>query len=83
MALRLLTMTRRDRCHFYGARAQLLNQEQAAKAWHDFARQVEGMGMVDVPKFRDLLRAFRSATICARAEPDSTIQPFNDSTGAP
>jgi len=58
-------MTRRDRCELVGRRAGLLNDGQAATAWKLLALQLESMGDMDIPKFRDLLKAIRGATIAA------------------
>jgi hypothetical protein len=56
-------MTRRDMCHFTGKRAGMLNAAAASAAWGYMAEKVERMGDMDVPKFLDLLRAFRTSTI--------------------
>lgn len=59
-------LTRRDRCHLFGRRAAHLSPAQAAAAWYHLAEQIEVMGEIDVPKFNDLLIAFRVATRRAR-----------------
>lgn len=60
------TLPRRDRVYLAGARARLLSDATAAAAWLDLAGRLEDLGQMDVPKFRDLLRAIRQATITAR-----------------
>jgi hypothetical protein len=57
---------RRDMCFSVGRRAGLLNPQQAAVAWAELSRQLEGMGDMDVPKFRDVMDAIRSGTIAGR-----------------
>jgi transcriptional regulator GlxA family with amidase domain len=59
-------MTRRDMCYFIGKRAGLLSTRDAAVAWRNLARVVEGFGEKDVPKFIDLLMAIRRATIAGK-----------------
>lgn len=56
-------MTRRDMCHLIGKRAMKLDPFASLYAWESLAAQVEAFGEKDVPKFLDLLRAFRLATI--------------------
>jgi hypothetical protein len=56
-------VSRRDRIYFVGLRAGKLNQIQAAHAWADLAKRLENLGDVDIPKYRDVLHAIRSATI--------------------
>lgn len=63
-------LTRRDRCYVFGRRALRLPPPQAAEAWYAFAEKVEAMGALDIPKFNDVLIAFRVATIRARKERD-------------
>lgn len=58
--------TRRDRCYFIGRRAATLSRAQAAEAWAFLATQLEGMADVDIPKFNDLLKTVRVATIQAK-----------------
>lgn len=58
--------TRRDRCYLIGRRAQILTPAQAAAAWYHLAEKVERMGDLDVPKFNDLLIAFRVSALRAR-----------------
>lgn len=59
-------MTRRDKCHLIGRRASLLDRDQAAAAWWLLAGRLEAMGEQDIPKFKDLLRSVRRATIFAK-----------------
>jgi hypothetical protein len=61
-------MTRRDQCYFVGRRASFLAQAQAAM-WAALAHRVEAMAEMDIPKFRDLINAIRSATIMAGRKP--------------
>lgn len=69
-------MTRRDKCHFVGKRAMLLNRTEAANAWQFLAERVEAMGLDDMPKFADLLSSIRAATINARSSrPYQTLNP--------
>lgn len=56
-------MTRRDRCHLIGLRASRLTKAQAAAAWNELARSLEEMDLLDIPKFKHLIRAIRLATI--------------------
>ncbi len=56
-------LTRRDRCYVFGKRAVRLTPPQAAEAWFALADKVLDMGDLDVPKFNDLLIAFRVATL--------------------
>lgn len=57
---------RRDRIYFVGLRAGKLELTQAAAAWYYLAGRLEGMGDMDVPKYRDLVHAIRSATIAGK-----------------
>lgn len=59
-------LTRRDRCDLFGRRASTLTPAQAAAAWFHLAERIEAMGDLDVPKFNDLLIAFRVAHVRAR-----------------
>lgn len=59
-------MTRRDRCYLFGRRAARLTSAQAAEAWFEFSSRIEELGEADVPKFNDMLIAFRAATVRAR-----------------
>lgn len=56
-------VTRRDKCWSVGRRALLLPPERAAIAWLAVARDLVAMGERDLPKFNDLLRSIRAATI--------------------
>lgn len=58
--------TRRDRCLLIGRRARKLTRDEAACAWWGMAIQVEDLGERDVPKFVDLLRAIRGATVAGK-----------------
>jgi hypothetical protein len=59
-------LPRRDRCFATGRRALLLTGDRAAAAWRLLAGELQDMGMMEIPKYRDLLRAIRKATIGAR-----------------
>lgn len=59
-------VTRRDRLHAAAMRAIKLDQEQAAIAWYAMVGDIELLGLRDLPKFEDVYRAFRRATIHAR-----------------
>jgi hypothetical protein len=61
-------LTRRDRCYLFARRASRLTPPQAAEAWYALADKVEAMGEMDVPKFNDLLIAFRVATLRGKRE---------------
>jgi hypothetical protein len=50
-------MTRRDKCHLIGLRAQRLTPAQASRAWAALAKRIEEFGDKDIPKFNDLLAA--------------------------
>lgn len=56
-------MTRRDKCRLVGLRAHRINDAQAARAWKVLAAELEQLGERDLPKFRDVLKAIRTATI--------------------
>lgn len=60
---------RRDQCLAVGRRASLLDREQSARAWICLAGLVQGMGDMDVPKFRDMIGAVRTSTIAAKRVP--------------
>ncbi len=57
---------RRDRCYLFGRRASRLNSAQATAAWRQLATAFEDMGNFDVPKFNDVLAAYRTATKIGR-----------------
>jgi acyl transferase domain-containing protein len=59
-------LTRRDRCYLFGRRGQAMSPPQAAAAWFHLSERIEAMGDLDVPKFNDLLIAFRVSTVRAR-----------------
>jgi hypothetical protein len=59
-------MTRRDQCYLVGRRARTCNIAQCVAAWLDLSQRVEKMGDMDIPKFRDLIRAVRLATIAGK-----------------
>lgn len=66
-------MTRRDKCHLAAKRATRLKLRQAALAWYALAFALEELGKVDsayMPKFRDLYRSIRLATIIAQKPPE-------------
>lgn len=58
-------LTRRDRCYLFARRAHRLTPPQASEAWYALCENVEELGSSDVPKFKDLLIAFRVATVRA------------------
>jgi hypothetical protein len=62
-------MTRRDKCHLTATRALKLSPNQANCAWKHFALIVERLGDKDIPKFADMLAAFRVATILGKQVP--------------
>jgi hypothetical protein len=62
-------MTRRDKCFLTGKRALQLSPNQATAAWRHMALFVERMGDKDIPKFADMLAAFRVATILGKQVP--------------
>lgn len=55
-------------CFSVGRRAAFLDPEKAAAAWKILAEHLEAMGEMDVPKFRDLVKAIRDANIAAKRE---------------
>lgn len=57
---------RRDMVHAIGRRARLLSPFEAATAWHSLAEQLIDMGGMDMPKFKHLIEAVRTATIAGR-----------------
>ena len=59
-------MTRRDKCYFTGRRAHRLNPLEAARAWRMLAQSLESMGDSDIPKFAELLKSIRMATIISK-----------------
>lgn len=61
--MRAKALSRRDQCYLAGKRGSLLTKTEAARAWFILAEQIEGYGDIDVPKFRDVITAIRSATI--------------------
>lgn len=65
-------LTRRDRCYLFGRRAARLTPPQAAEAWYALAESVEAFGDKDVPKFNDLLIAFRVATLRPKRQRPNT-----------
>ena len=64
--MRILRMTRRDKCYLAGKRARLLNMQEAHAAWAVMADYLVEYGEKDVPRFDDLMLAIRRATISAR-----------------
>jgi hypothetical protein len=59
-------MTRRDHCHLVGSRAFKLNVQESSLAWTELAYQLMELGEKDIPKYRDLIHAIRTATVRAR-----------------
>lgn len=67
-------MTRRDKCYLVGKRASQLSRYQRAYAWHLLAADLMALGNKDIPKFQDIVKAIRQATIQAkRTNPMSPI----------
>jgi hypothetical protein len=64
--MKVKRLPRRDRCYVTGRRALHLTGDRAAAAWRILAGELQDMGMMEIPKYRDLLRAIRKATIGAR-----------------
>lgn len=54
---------RRERCYVVSKRARLLEGRNAARAWMELAIILDRLSDKDVPKFDDLLKAIRTATI--------------------
>lgn len=61
-------MNRRDKVYLVAKRAWRLTGCDAAKAWGHLALDLETIAKTDMPKFRDLLRAIRRATIAGRRD---------------
>lgn len=60
-------MTRRDKCYFIARRMKKLNTEQAALAWNALAHKLEDdLSVMDLPKFRHLLKSVRLATMVGK-----------------
>lgn len=57
---------RRDLCYIVGIRAARLNPMEAATAWSLLAGQLEELGDEELPKFKHLISAIRTATIQAK-----------------
>lgn len=57
---------RRELCYIIGRRAFNLTVNEGARAWFDMATSLESLAHKDVPKFNDLVRAIRRATIQAK-----------------
>lgn len=56
-------LPRRDRCYLIGGRAARLSKAESARAWQFLALKLEEMAEKDIPKFEDVVRAVRLATI--------------------
>lgn len=56
-------LPRRDRCFLVGKRALQLRRRQAATAWYALAGQLVELGDSDIPKYKNVIRAIRKATI--------------------
>jgi hypothetical protein len=67
-------LPRRDLCSLVGKRAQLLDPRQAAAAWYHLSGELEAMEIMEMPKFKTVLRSIRSATIKARSIPANPIE---------
>lgn len=63
-------MTRRDKCHLAAKRALKLRLRQAALAWYALAEYLDDLGQRDMPKFCDLYRGIRVATIIGKRPPE-------------
>lgn len=53
-------------CFSVGVRASMLTPNQSFKAWQVLAKQIESFGNMDIPKYRDLIKAVRTATIAGK-----------------
>jgi len=60
---------RRDRLYLISKRMQLLDPRQAAAAWYHLAGELEAQGTLDMPKFKNIVRSIRAATIQGRTTP--------------
>lgn len=68
-------MNRRDRCYLVGKRALTLSPQQMQVAWKLLADEMEDkLGSMDMPKFKDLMKSIRRATIEAASD---SIEPAN------
>lgn len=63
--MKLRKIPRRDRVYLAGCRAGRLTDAQSAAAWRSLSAQLQELGELDIPKFRDVIAAIRSATITA------------------
>lgn len=63
---------RRDQCHAAATRAMKLLAHERERAWRHLALELEVLSERDMPKYADLFRAIRQATIKGR---DSTYAP--------
>lgn len=66
MSTRNQKLPRRDLLDVIGRRMARLTPDQAVVAWAELARRVEALGEMDLPKFKHLVQAIRSATIAGR-----------------
>lgn len=57
---------RRDRCELIGRRGKTLSEKHMANAWGLLCQSMVELGERDMPKFEDVLKAIRLATIRAR-----------------
>lgn len=59
---------RSDRCYAAGVRARKLDETRAIAAWRHLSESLIDLGDHPLPKFENLLRAIRSATISVRQQ---------------
>ena len=62
--------TRRDFCEFMGREALGLSTLESSRAWRAMAKSLLELGDKEIPKFRDLALAIRTATIRATMQSD-------------
>ena len=63
------SLTRKDRLHLIGRRAQLLTDAEIPAAWRRLCHGIQELASYEnhrLPKFDDLLELFRKATIDGR-----------------
>jgi hypothetical protein len=67
-------VTRRDKLWAASMRMVRLNDQQRLVAWRELAGRLGDLAEKDVPKFDDLYRAIRGATVMARHKDDREPQ---------
>ena len=67
---------RRDRCYLVSQRMVKIPPDRWAAAWEELSVRIERLSYFDVPKFQDLLREIRLATIKGKHE-TSVLQTQN------